>query len=179
MELACAIEQTSEEVRRLRTIMESRESLIPRFVESSPQIRTYSDMIDSIISPRHGPLEHNLYMMGYFDQITLDKLLPIARYVRIISPSKALENRINRDALNRMSRAGAQVRTHPMLHARIFCVPDRQVLIVGSGDLQTDCFGGRRFDAGVWSNYPELIKSAVDFFNRVWEESEHIPEASV
>jgi len=171
------LQQTGEEVRRLRTIMESKESLIPRFVESSPQIRTYGGMIDNVIAPRHGPeLEHDLYIMGYFDQIMLDKLLPIARYVRIISPSGALRNRRNKDALNRMSRAGAQVRTHPMLHARIFCVPDRRVLIVGSGDLQTDCIGGTRFDAGIWSNYPELIKSTVDFFNRVWEESDPLPE---
>lgn len=65
-----------------------------------------------------------------------------------------------------------------MLHARIFCVPDKRILIVGSGDFQTDCFGGSRFDAGIWSNYPELIKSAIDFFNRVWEESNPLPETN-
>ena len=59
-----------------------------------------------------------------------------------------------------------------MLHARIFCVPGRQFLIVGSGDLQTDCVGGTRYDAGIWSNYPDLIKSAIDFFKRVWDESD-------
>jgi len=136
-------------------------------------------MIDSVISPyRGGGPESDLYIMGYFDQAMLNTLLPVARYVRIISPSGALTNRRNKDALTRMSKAGAKVRTHPMLHARIFCVPDRRVLIVGSGDLQTDCIGGTRFDAGIWSNYPDLIKSAIDFFNRVWEESDPLSDTT-
>jgi len=29
-----------------------------------------------------------------------------------------------------------------MLLARIFFIPDLRILIVGSGDLQTDCIGG-------------------------------------
>ena len=172
------LERVQQEVHRLRIIMESKESLMPKFVESSPQIRTYGGLIDNQIHPRHGPLERDLYIMGYFDQTMLDKLLPIARNVRIISPDKALKSRRNKDALTRMSKAGAKVRTHPMLHARIFCIPDRKFLIVGSGDLQSDCIGGTRFDAGIWSNYPELVKFAIDFFNRVWEESDPLPETS-
>ena len=171
-----ALERLTEEVYRLRTVLESKEGLIPRFVECSPEIRTYRGRIEGLF--RSGRFDQDLYIMGYFDQIMLDKLLPMARYVRIISPAGALKTKKNKDALRRINKAGAKVRTHPMLHARIFCVPDRRILIIGSGDLQTDCLGGSRFDAGVWSNYPELIKSAIDFFNRVWEESEPLPEAS-
>lgn len=168
-----ALDRVQNEVHRLRTILESRESLIPKFVESSPQIRTYDRRILELFDPsRHGPLGRDIYIMGYFDQIMLNRLLPIANRIKIVSPARALKTKKNKDALKRISKKGAEVRTHPMLHARIFCVPDLRFLIVGSGDLQTDCFGGTRFDAGIWSNYPELVKSAIDFFNRVWEESD-------
>lgn len=171
-----ALERLADEVSRLRQMIEDKESLRPRFVESSPQIRTYGGMIDRLFE-RHGP-EEEVYIMGYFDQIMLNKLINIARYLKIISPAGALKTKKNKDALKRISKAGAQVRTHPMLHSRIFCVPHRRFLIIGSGDLQTDCFGGSRFDAGIWSNYPDLIKSAIDFFNRVWEESDPLHETS-
>ena len=83
----------------------------------------------------------------------------------------------SKDALERLSKGGAEVRLHPMLHARMFCVPKRNFIIIGSGDLQTDCFGGNRFDAGIWSNYPDLIKNAMDFFNRVWDEAKPLSDA--
>jgi hypothetical protein len=83
-----------------------------------------------------------------------------------------VQTKKNKDALKRILKAGARVRLHPMLHARIFCVPQRQLLIIGSGDIQTECFGGERFDAGINSNNKDVIKQAMDFFKRVWEESE-------
>ena len=118
--------------------------------------------------------EEFIYAMGYFDQVMLDKLIPMAKQVKIISPSKATQTKRNKDALKRMNKAGAEIRLHPMLHARIFCAPKRRFLIIGSGDVQTDCFGGSRFDAGVYSNNPDLIKDAMKFFDRVWEESNPI-----
>jgi len=173
--LLVPLQRTGQELRNLRQIIEDKESLSPRFVESSPQIRTYGGRIDGVL--RNG-VGKNIYIMGYFDQARLDKLTPIARNLKIISPTGALKTKKNKDALKRISKAGAEVKTHPMLHARIFCDPDKRVLIVGSGDLQTDCFGGSRFDAGVWSNHPDLIKSAIDFFNRVWQESDPLQETS-
>lgn len=58
-----------------------------------------------------------------------------------------------------MKNAGAEVKLHPMLHARILLWPTRRFLIVGSEDLQTDCLGGTRFDARMMSKNLELIKA--------------------
>ena len=175
------MEEVRDELRRLRQAQENKEHLVPRFVESSPQIRTYGAMIENLIQPNRGMMgmhpmnpqsDDYIYAMGYFDQVMLDKLIPIAKKIKIISPDKAIQTKRNKDALERISKAGAEVKLHPMLHARIFCAPNRNFLIIGSGDIQTDCFGGTRYDAGIWSNYPELIKDAIKFFNKVWEESE-------
>jgi hypothetical protein len=172
-----AIEQ---EMTRIRQIQENPQGLAPRFVENSPQIRTYSGSIEGLFDLRMGGMRGGMppnineiyYVMGYFDQVMLNKLTHVAKQFKIISPATAIQTKKNKDALKRIQKAGADVRLHPMLHARIFCVPQRQLLIIGSGDIQTECFGGERFDAGIYSNNSELIKQTLDFFNRVWEESE-------
>ncbi len=172
-----------DELRRYREIQENKESLAPRFVESSPNIRTYGGMIEDLINSQQGisPIVSGeiFYIMGYFDHVLLDKLARIANVTKIISPSREMQNQKptrkmekNEDALERIAKMGADVRLHPMLHARMFCVPQRNFLIIGSGDIQTYCFGGTRFDAGIYSNNPELIKQAMNFYNRVWAESE-------
>jgi len=172
-----AIEQ---EIARMRQIQENPLSLVPRFVENSPQIRTYSGIIEGLFDPRmggmRGGMAETFYVMGYFDQVLLNKLTPIVKQFKIISPATAIQTKKNKDALRRIQKVGADVRLHPMLHARIFCVPQRQLLIIGSGDVQTECFGGERFDAGLFSNNPDVIKQAMDFFNRVWEESEPLAQ---
>ncbi len=165
----------------MRQIQENPQGLAPRFVENSPQIRTYSGIIEGLFDPRIGGMRmfgnETFYVMGYFDQVMLNKLTPVAKQFKIISPATAIQTKKNKDALKRIQKAGADVRLHPMLHARIFCVPQRQMLIIGSGDVQTECFGGERFDAGIFSNNVEVIKQAIDFFNRVWEESEPLVQA--
>jgi len=175
-EVKKALEEIREELRRLRQAQEDKERLIPKFVESSPVTRTYGQYIDDLINPRFRDSmqlsDDLLYYMGHFDQELLDKLTPIAKRIKIISPEDTLKTAKNKDALRRISKDGAEVRLHPMLHARILLVPKRNFLIVGSGDLQTNCLGGNRFDAGIKSNYPELIGDALNFFNRVWNESE-------
>lgn len=180
LQIAMRLNTIEEEMRRYRQLQESKESLVPKFVESSPKARTYGQMIENFVCPRRGYLPRFqgndfIYIMGYFDQEMLDKLTPIATQVKILSPIKTPLSARNKDALTRMKEAGAEVKVHPMLHARIFCVPTRNFLIIGSGDIQTDCFGGTRFDAGIWSNYPDLIKDAMNFFNKVWAESETFP----
>jgi hypothetical protein len=169
-----------EEMRRNRQIQENKESLAPRFVESSPQTRTYSQLIENMFDPRRGMgmmmgNDITIYILGHFDQVILDKLIPIAKKIKIISPSDTVSRKKNKDALERLSKAGAEVRLHPMLHARLFCIPKTRFLIVGSGDIQTDCFGGSRFDAGITSNYPQVITDAMKFFDNVWSESNAFP----
>jgi len=168
-----------QEMARMRQIQENPQGLAPRFVENSPQIRTYSGYIEGLFNPRMGGMmrggmfaNETFYVMGYFDQVILNNLAPVAKQFKIICPATAIQTKKNKDALKRIQKLGADVRLHPMLHARIFCVPQRQLLIIGSGDIQTECFGGERFDAGIYSNNAELIKQTLDFFNRVWEESE-------
>jgi hypothetical protein len=170
-----------EELRRLVGLQMSKDYLRPRFVESSPAQRSFVELIDqilqSILQSGFGKVE--LWIMGYFDQARIDKLKPIlakGATVKIISPELKVQgpDRSNLDALRRMKKNGAEVRIHPMLHARIFYAyrDGTSEVIIGSGDIKSDCLGGKRFDAGIWSDNPDVVRSTVDFFTRVWEDDE-------
>lgn len=49
--------------------------------------------------------------------------------------------------------------------------PIHGLLILGSFDFNTECIGKERHDAGVKTSHPDLVKSAIDFFNQVWTDS--------
>jgi len=170
----------SQKADRLESAIEDETYRRPKFVESSPGNRTFGKEIEGVLSNiLHGDTKDvEIFIMGYFDHDSLDKLkevLAAKGKVRIIHPelTGSKQDQGNLDALRRVEKSGAEVRVHPMLHARIFYLSrDGQPwgVIVGSGDIKSDCLGGRRFDAGIWSNHPDVIQSAVNFFKRVWDD---------
>jgi len=174
------VEQTHKAINRLISTMEDETFIRPQFVESSPTQRTFGKKVERVCEnfSRGGSKGVEIYIAGYFDHQLIDKLKKILKdggKVKIISPelTKSKGDRTNLDALERMEKFGAEVRVHPMLHARIFYAKwavSPWGVIIGSGDIKSDCLGGRRFDAGIWSNYPAIIESTIDFFNRVWED---------
>jgi len=46
-------------------------------------------------------------------------------------------------------------------------------LIIGSFDLDQAGLGGNRRDAGIITTHPDLVKSAVEYFETVWEDHYH------
>lgn len=46
---------------------------------------------------------------------------------------------------------------------------------MGSFDFNTECIGLDRYDAGIKTKHPDLLKSAIDFFEKVWNYSESQP----
>jgi DNA-binding transcriptional regulator GbsR (MarR family) len=174
------VEDLDSKTERLTSTIEDESFLRPKFLESSPAQRTFGRQVEGILSNilESGSKKVEICIMGYFDHDSLDKLKEVlARKgkVKIVCPdlTTSKQDQGNLDALKRIEDNGAEVRIHPMLHARIFYLSrDGQPwgAIVGSGDIKSDCLGGRRFDASIWSNYPDIIKSVVDFFNRVWDD---------
>lgn len=174
------VENLDSKVGRLTSTLEDESYLRPEFLESSPAQRTFGKQVEGILinTLQSNSKKVEIYIMGYFDHGSLDNLKEVLARggkVKIICPelTASKQDQGNLDALKRIEDKGAEVRIHPMLHARIFYFSrDGQPwgAIVGSGDIKSDCFGGRRFDAGIWSNYPDIIKSVVDFFNRVWDD---------
>lgn len=174
------LKNLSDKIDRLTSTIEDESYLRPKFLESSPAQRTFGREVEGILTnilqSRSKKVE--ICIMGYFDHESLDKLKEVLAgggKVKIIHPelTTSRQDQGNLDALKRIEDNGAEVRIHSMLHARVFYLSkDGQPwgAIVGSGDVKSDCLGGRRFDAAIWSNYPDILKSVVEFFNRVWDD---------
>ena len=140
------------------------------FVESSPTERSLEPTLRGLLNRTNSG---ELVLTGYFDQYLLKdfKAMSPKPSVKFISPelTKSKQDQINLDALRRLSKMGAKVRFHPMIHARMVLSPTE--IIVGSADIKSDCLGGRRYDAGIWSNNPALVRSGEVFVDKVWSES--------
>lgn len=139
------------------------------FVESSPTVRSFEPTLRGLIS---GSSSDGLTLAGYFDQAFLTdfkNLSPMPK-IKIISPElkNTKQDQVNLDALKRLKAMGAEVGFHPMLHAR-FALSQSEI-IVGSSDIKSDCLGGRRYDAGIWTNNPILVQSCKLFADRIWKE---------
>ena len=139
-------------------------------VESSPAVRTLEPAVRGLLN-RSGSGE--IILAGYFDQYLLTDFQSLnpKPLIKFISPelTNSKQDQINLDALQRLESIGAQVRFHPMLHARLVLSPTE--IIVGSADIKSDCMGGRRYDLGMWSNSPALVQSGKVFVDKVWNES--------
>lgn len=119
-------------------------------------------------------------MAGYFSETVraeLEKLIHNDYYhVRLISPEFPINtprDKKNLEALKKLSEAGAEVKFNNRLHARLLVAYThiRGVLILGSFDFNADCIGQERYDVGVKTTHPDLVKSAIDFFELVWNDS--------
>ena len=134
---------------------------------------------------------HNICITGYFSETirqSLESILTMPKCnVRLICPY--LDVRKNRDrknlqALRKLVKAGTEIKVNDRLHAR-FLVAYNEVqkhpnieywglLLIGSFDFNTECMGRERYDAGIKTMHPDLVKSAVELFEQIWSEPESV-----
>lgn len=154
----------------VKEYISSVQSATMTFVESSPTERSLEPRLRGLLNRTNSG---ELVLTEYFDQYLLKdfKVMSPKPSIKFISPelTNSKQDKINLDALNRLSKMGAEVRFHPLLHARMVLSPTE--IIVGSADIKSDCLGGRRYDAGIWSNNPVLVRSGKAFIDKVWSES--------
>lgn len=88
----------------------------------------------------------------------------------------------NLDVLRKLCKTGVEVKVNNRIHARFLVAhnPDFLpnivgLLIIGSFDFNTECIGKERLDSGIKTKHPDLIKSAIQFFDGVWNTTESIP----
>ena len=130
----------------------------------------------------------NIYITGYFSETpreTLEKIIRSKHNVRIICPEfqrQTQRDERNLQALRKLAGAGAEVRFNNRLHARFLVAhnlardaPLRGLLVIGSFDFNTECLGRERYDAGIKTWHPDLVKSAVSLFEQIWNEPESVP----
>ena len=105
------------------------------------------------------------------------------RKLRLITQEFDVNNKRdkkNLEVLRKLSNIGAEIRINNRLHARFLVAyhPSTDklsgILVIGSFDFNTECIGKERFDAGIMTRNPDLVKSAVELFNEIWTEPESL-----
>ena len=123
---------------------------------------------------------------GYFSETIRDelqKILQLKHRTRLICPEFAIvsnRDKRNLEALKKLSDAGAEVKFNNRIHARLLIAYEPKApelygtLVLGSFDFNTECIGKERFDAGIKTKHPDLLRSAIGFFEEVWNDSESL-----
>lgn len=118
---------------------------------------------------------------GYFSETVrkaLEQIIRIGQNVKLICPEFSIRSKRdekNLQALEKLVDAGAEVKFNNRLHARFLVANITGIgglLIIGSFDFNTECIGRERYDAGIITKHPDLVKSAIELFEQIWNEPE-------
>jgi len=125
---------------------------------------------------------------GYFSEAVRDDLEKYAKIeghkLRLICQELDANNRRdkkNLEVLRKLCKPRTEIKVNNRLHARFLVAyhphfkETRGLLIIGSFDFNTECMGKERFDAGVMTGHPDLVRSALQLFEEIWNEPESTP----
>lgn len=126
-----------------------------------------------------------LCITGYFSETIRSKLEKITGFckVKLICPelSQSKRDLRNLEALQKLSRVGAEIKFHHRMHARFLVAHNPEapqfsgLLVIGSFDFNTDGLSLERYDAGIKTRNPDLVKSALKLFEKIWNDSSSVP----
>jgi hypothetical protein len=142
-------------------------------------------------------LYYNIYereetaITGYFSETVrghLEKYAKLKKHrIRLIVPELSLRykrDQKNLQVLRNMAEGGVEIKVNNRIHARLLInwypgsitrKNPHGILILGSFDFNTDCIGLERYDAGIKTEHPDLLLSAIEFFEQLWEQPESKP----
>ena len=134
-------------------------------------VRSIQEKVKDVLG-RAGDVQEIL-ATGWVDQMVVPDLLNLAQKgisIRLILPAGETKqpSRDVRDALKQLSGGRIDIRKNDMLHGRVLISGDREA-IIASSDLKTDSLVQNR-EAGIYTTDPVVVRQAIDFFNKVWED---------
>ena len=135
---------------------------------------------------------HKICITGYFSETirqSLESIIEFPAYnIRLICPYlniKQVRDKKNLQALRKLADKGVEIKVNDRLHARFLVAYDEVqkkthveywgLLLIGCFDFNTECIGRERYDAGIKTRHPDLVKSAVELFEQIWNEPESKP----
>ena len=149
---------------------------------------SFKDFADHLYNNLVNECCNEVCITGYFSETVREALERFSKMqgykVRLIcqelDPNKPRDKK-NLDVLRRLCRTGVEVKVNSRIHARFLVAhmskyPETGgLLIIGSFDFNTECIGKERLDAGIKTYHPDLVKSALQFFDGIWNTIESIP----
>ena len=172
-----------EEWEKLTTKIAHLQSYLPPFKVDFLDRNGFKRFCDSL--PAELQAYKEIFITGYFSETIREALERIikrweARKVRLICPEfpiKSKRDRKNLEVLRKLADAGAEIKFNSRLHARFLVANNPALgglLLIGSFDFNTECIGKERYDAGIKTRHPDLVKSATELFEQIWSEDESI-----
>lgn len=160
--------------------------LFPIDFINTDNFKDFADhLYDKLVSGNY----NEVCITGYFSETIREQLEQFSKRqghkVRLIcqelEPRKPREMK-NLGVLRKLWKAGVEVKVNNRIHARFLVAHNPDFLpkilglfIIGSFDFNTECIGKERLDAGIKTNHPDLVKSAIQFFDEIWNTTESIP----
>lgn len=126
-----------------------------------------------------------IMLMGHCDNAFTD--IVEEHYPKYRCEMKVISHRFNKgdkDDANRrgleiLADMGVAVKVNVDAHARMFIgyheLPYISELVLGSFDFNRDGLSRRKKNAGIITRNPDIVKEAVDFFNKIWEHKGSVP----
>ena len=121
----------------------------------------------------------DICLTGYFGEgianLICERSKGLKARVRLITPTlnlKSKSDQRNLISLRKMQDVGVEIRVNHRLHCRMLILSNEDYtgfLILGSFDFNKEGIGAERRDVGIKTYNPDLIKSALAYFNGLWE----------
>ena len=159
------------------------QSDLARFQVDFLDRHSFKDFVDYTSRDIQGYSE--VCITGYFSEIirdSLENMIRLGQNVRLIRqefPAKLSKNdRKELEVLEKLVNAGVKIKINHRTHARLFIAHNpklgegRGLVVIGSFDFNSDCYGKERYDAGIKTRHPDLVKSSVELFDQIWNERE-------
>ena len=127
---------------------------------------------------------------GYFSETIRKEFDKILSYMRTTGSGKVRlmcqeldltqkRDKKNFESLKKIAEAGAEIKVNNRLHARFLVAYTKAnlqilggLLVIGSFDFNQECIGLERYDAGIETRHPDLVKSAIELFEQLWNEEQ-------
>jgi len=128
-----------------------------------------------------------IMLMGHFDNAFTEivgECYPLHSSiceVRVLSHrfNKGAKDDPNRRALEALADMGVIVKVNVDAHARMFIGfherPYVSELLLGSFDFNRDGLSRHKVNAGIITKNPDLVREAVDFFEKIWARKGSVP----
>ena len=143
----------------------------------------FEEFADSLFDEVGGYSE--IWITGYFSEAIRNTLerLACGHKLKLLSQEFDLNNKRekrNLEVMRKLCNAGVEVKINNRLHARFLLAhspafPAIGLLVIGSFDFNMEGMSKERYDAGIKTNNPDLVISARELFNQIWNEPESLP----
>jgi hypothetical protein len=149
---------------------------------------SFKDFADHLFDNLSNGCFDEVCVTGYFSETIREQLERFSKMqghkVRLIcqelDPRKPREMK-NLGVLRKLCKVGVEVKVNNRIHARFLVAhilgqnETFGLLVIGSFDFNTECIGRERLDAGIKTKHPDLVKSALELFDEIWNTTESIP----